>query len=160
MHILPGGDWPGIVDDPADGYMTRPLSRQTGALPPAANAAECANLTLLFNALRAALSDAVSRTGGHSLASEFDQRLETYAGEHAWHALTGLPNLDALQVRVPDVDSRMLLSVYQDYSAFARQIAGRLLGDQLLRSAVRSTCLQLPPSLAELNTRCQLIPYM
>jgi hypothetical protein len=140
--------------------MTRPLARQTGALPPAANAAECANLTLLFSALRAALRDAVGRTGGRALASEFDHRLEAYAGEHAWHALTGLPNLDALQVRVPDIDSRMLLSVFQDYSSFARQIAGRLLGDQLLRSVLRSAYLQLPPGLAELNARCQLIPYM
>jgi hypothetical protein len=140
--------------------MILPPSRHTGALPAAENADECANLTLLFNRLRTELRGAIARTGGRSLAGEFDQRLETYAGEHAWHTLTGLPTLDALHARVPDIDSRMLLSVYQDYSSFARQIAGRLLGDQLQRSVLRSTYLQLPPSLAELNARCQMIPYV
>jgi len=140
--------------------MTQPPSRFTGGLhSPEANAAECADLSLLFLALRAALSDAIGRTGGRALAIEFDQRLETYASEHAWHALTGLPNLDALRGRVPDIDCRMLLSVYQDYSGYARQLAGRLLGDQLLRSVLRSTCLKLPPNLAERNAHTALIPY-
>jgi len=139
--------------------MILPPSRHTGALPAAENADECANLTLLFNRLRTELRGAIARTGGRALAIEFDQRLETYAGEHAWHALTGLPNLDALRGCVPDIDCRVLLSVYQDYSGYARQVAGRLLGDQLLRSVLRSACLKLPPNLAERNARTSLIPY-
>jgi hypothetical protein len=140
--------------------MTYPPSRFTGGLrSPEANAAACAELSQLFLALRAGLAEAVSRTGGRGLAIEFEQRLEAYAGEHAWHALTGLPNLEALRARVPDIDNRMLLSVFQDYSGYARQIAGRLLGDQLLRSVLRSACLTLPPNLAELNARSTLIPY-
>jgi hypothetical protein len=140
--------------------MTQPPSRFTGGLhSPEANAAECAGLSRLFLALRGALQEAIARTGGRALAAEFELRLETYAGEHAWHALTGLPNLEALRGRVPDIDYRMLLSVYQDYSGFARQLAGRLLGDQLLRSVLRSACLKLPPELAERNAHTTLIPY-
>lgn len=140
--------------------MTQPLTRFTGGLHSVeANAAECADLSMLFLALRSAVHEAIARTGGRDLADEYEQRLEGYAGEHAWHALTGLPNLDALRGRVPDIDCRMLLSVYQDYSAYSRQVAGRLLGDQLLRSVLRAACLALPPNLAELNARSPLIPF-
>ncbi len=139
--------------------MSHPLPRQpSGPLRAAANAVECTNLTMLFNALRAALIDAIGRTGGRGLAEEFEARIETYAGEHAWSALTGLPDLKALAQRIPEVDARMLLTVYLDYSAYARQMAGKILGEQVLRTALQEACLQLPPGLAELNAKSPLIP--
>jgi hypothetical protein len=139
--------------------MTHPIPRQpSGPLRAAANAAECTNLALLFAALRNALSEAIARTGGRSLAQEFDERLEVYAREHAWTALTGLPDLKAAAHRVPDVDARMLLNVYLDYSAYARGMASRILGDQILRTTLQEACLQLSPGLAELNARSPLIP--
>jgi hypothetical protein len=139
--------------------MSQPLPRQpSGPLRAAANAVECTNLTLLFSALRAALAEAIGRTGGRGLAEEFETRLETYAREHAWSALTGLPDLKSLSRRMPEVDSRMLLTVYQDYSAYARQVAGKILGDQVLRTTLQEAIMQLPPGLAELNARSPLIP--
>jgi hypothetical protein len=139
--------------------MSQPLPRQpSGPLRAAANAVECGNLAHLFGALRAALTEAIGRTGGRALAQEFDERLEVYAREHAWTALTGLPDLKAAVHRVPEVDARMLLNVYLDYSAYARAMAGRILGDQVLRTTLQEACLQLPPALAELNARSPLIP--
>lgn len=139
--------------------MSHPLPRQpSGPLRAAANVTECTNLTLLFRALQDALTEAIGRTGGRGLAQEFDQRLEVYAREHAWTALTGLPDLKAAAHRVPQVDARMLLNVYLDYSACARGMAGRILGDQILRTTLQQACLQLPPELAELNARSSLIP--
>jgi hypothetical protein len=139
--------------------MTHPLPRQaSGPLRAAANAAECAHLTLLFRALQSALTNAIARTGGRGLAQEFDGRLEIYAREHAWTALTGLPDLKAAIHRVPDVDARMLLNVYLDYSTYARSMAGRILGEQLLRTTLQDACLRLPPELAELNARSPLVP--
>jgi len=139
--------------------MSHPLPRQpSGPLRAAANAAECTSLALLFGALRSALTEAIGRTGGRGLAQQFDERLEVYAREHAWTALTGLPDLKAAVHRVPEVDARMLLNVYQDYSAHAREMAGRILGDQVLRTTLQEACLHLPPGLAELNARSPLIP--
>jgi len=138
--------------------MTQPIRQPSGPLRAAANSAECTNLAMLFGELRKALSEAIGRTGGRGLAQEFDERLEVYAREHAWTALTGLPDLKAAVHRVPDVDARMLLSVYVDYSAYARTVAGRILGEQLLRTALQEACLHLPPGLAELNARSPLIP--
>jgi len=139
--------------------MSHPLPRQpSGPLRAAANVVECTNLTLLFSTLRHGLSETIGRTGGRGLSQEFDERLEVYAREHAWTALTGLPDLKAAIHRVPEVDARMLLNVYLDYSAFARGMAGRILGDQVLRTTLQEVCLQLPPGLAELNAKCLLIP--
>lgn len=139
--------------------MSQPPPRQpSGPLRAAANAVECANLTLLFSALRAALVEAVSRTGGRGLSEEFEARIETYAQEHAWTALTGLPDLKSLGRRVPEVDARMLLTVYLDYSAYARLVAGKILGEQVLRTTLQEACMTLPPGLAEMNVRSPLIP--
>lgn len=139
--------------------MTQPFPRQpSGPLRAAANAVECANLTLLFSALRAALAEAIGRTGGRGLSGEFEARIEAYAREHAWTALTGLPDLKSLSHRVPEVDARMLLTVYLDYSAYARLVAGKILGEQVLRTALQEACMHLPPGLAELNARSPLIP--
>ncbi len=139
--------------------MSGPPSRHpSGPLRAAANAVECANLTLLFNALRGALKGAINFSGGKELAEEFDQRLNDYALEHAWTALTRLPDLRALSEIVPEIDAKMLLSVYQDYSAYARNIGSKVLGDRLFRSALQSAHASLSPHLAELNARCLLIP--
>ena len=139
--------------------MSQPPPRQpSGPLRAAANAVECANLTLLFGALRAALTEAIARTGGRALAEEFDARLEGYAQEHAWMALTGLPDLQALARVVPEVDARMLQTVYLDYSACAQQMAGRILGEHLLQTTLQEACMRLPPGLAELNARSPMIP--
>ena len=139
--------------------MSHPLPRQpSGPLRAAANAVECTNLTLLFRALSAALTDAIGRTGGRGLADEFEARIETYAQEHAWTALTGLPDLKALVRVVPEVDARMLLTVYLDYSACARQVAGKILGEQVLRTTLQDACMHLPPGLAEMNAKSPLIP--
>jgi hypothetical protein len=135
-----------------------PLRQPSGPLRSAVNAIECANLTQLFSVLRAALAEAISRTGGHSLAEEFEARLEGYAREHAWTALTGLPDLKALARVVPEVDARMLLTVYLDYSACAQQMAGKILGEHLLRTTLQEARMHLPPGLAELNARSPMIP--
>jgi hypothetical protein len=139
--------------------MSQPLPRQpSGPLRAAANAVECTDLTRLFRTLQATLTETVARTGGRGLAEEFDLRLEVYARGHAWTALTGLPDLKSATQRVPEVDARILLNVYLDYSAFARGTAGRILGEQVLRTTLQEACMQLPPALAELNARTLLIP--
>lgn len=50
------------------------------------------------------------------------------------------------------------MNVYLDYSAYARGMAGRILGDQVLHTTLQETCMHLPPALAELNARTLLIP--
>lgn len=141
--------------------MSQPLPRQpSGPLRAAANAVECTNLTRLFRVLQTALTDTIARTGGRGLAEEFDLRLEVHAREHAWTSLTGLPDLKSATHRVPDVDARILLNVYLDYSVYARGMAGRILGEQVLRTTLQEACLHLPPALAELNARTLLIPLV
>jgi len=124
----------------------------------ATNQALCREMSALFMLLMTELINAVSRTAGRRLAKEFEQQLNLHAAQHAWSHLTGLAELTELRRRVPDVDAKVLFSVYVSYSQYAQLLAGRILGAQLLRSTLVGLADRLPPDLAEFNVRHRIIP--
>ncbi len=130
----------------------------SGTPDPAVNQTLCAEISLLFMSHMNGLIDAITRIGGNRLADQFEQQLNDYAIEHAWSALTGMNDLTELKQRVPDVDASMLLSVYLSYSKYARVLAKRILGTQLLKSTENTLVHCLPPRLAALNAKDQIIP--
>jgi len=117
----------------------------------------CAKLSLLFTLLLATLTRAISQTGGTQLANQFELQLNRYAAQHGWNALTGLTDLAELRQCVPDVDARMLLAVYLSYSRYARSLAGQILGERVLTSALTKLLNSLSPELAQLNARHEII---
>jgi len=117
----------------------------------------CGNLSLLLTLLLAELAQAIARSGGKSLADEFEQRVDHYAEQHGWRALTGLAHLSDLRERVPEVDGRMLSTVYASYAQYARTLAGQILGEQLLTATLASCVNKLPPGAAEINRRYRII---
>lgn len=126
--------------------------------PGLANQALCADLSLLFSTLLAGLADVIARTGGKPLSDQFVQQINRYAGQHGWQVLTGLSSLYELGSRVPDVDARMLLSVYRSYARHAQNLAGQILGQLMLKSTVTTLLNRLPPRLAALNEQYGIIP--
>jgi hypothetical protein len=132
-------------------------SSNDATAPADANQALCADLSLLFKTLLTGLSDAIARTGGRLLADQFTQQMNRYAGQHGWQVLTGLSNLNELGARIPDVDARMLLSVYRSYARQAQLLARQILGEQLLKSTVAAVLSGLPARLAALNEQYGLI---
>lgn len=132
-----------------------PLS---GTPDPADNQTLCAEISLLFTFHLNGLTDAIARIGGNRLADQFEQQLNDYAIKHAWSSLTGMNGLADLRQRVPDVDASMLLSVYLSYAKYARLLAKRILGTQLLKSTENALVRCLPPRLATLNAKHQIIP--
>ena len=123
----------------------------------ATNQALCADLSLLFTLLITGLAGAIARTGGKPLADQFEHQLNHFAGQHGWSVLTGLTDLTELRRYTPDVDARMLLSVYQSYVRHARVLTGQILGEQMLKSVLVTLLNGLPPHLAEFNARYRLI---
>ncbi len=134
------------------------FSPSNGAAAPVdANQALCADLSLLFKTLLMGLGDAIARTGGRPLSDQFMQQINRYAGQHGWQVLTGLSNLNELGQRIPDVDARMLLSVYRSYARHAQLLARQILGEHLLKSTVAAVLSLLPTRLAALNEQYGLI---
>jgi hypothetical protein len=127
------------------------------ATPGATNQALCADLSLLFKTLLTGLGDAIARTGGKPLRDQFTQQINWYAAQHGWQVLTGLATLSELGQRIPDVDARMLLSVYRSYARQAQLLACQILGKHLLKSTVVALSSGLPARLAILNERYGLI---
>ncbi|HTP11879.1 MAG TPA: hypothetical protein VMP08_26675, partial [Anaerolineae bacterium] len=99
-----------------------------------ANQTLCGTLSLLFALLLTELEQAVARSGGKALAAEFERRMNQYAEQHGWSVLTGLAHLSDVRECVPDVDARMLSSVYVSYAQYARKLAWQILGEQMLAS--------------------------
>ncbi|MBI5565981.1 MAG: hypothetical protein HY870_13885 [Chloroflexi bacterium] len=133
------------------------LSPTNEAAPIDTNQALCADLSLLFKTLLVGLSDVIARTGGKPLSDQFTKQLNHYAGQHAWQALTGLADLSQLGQRLPDVNARILLSVYRSYARQAQLLARQILGEYLLKSTMATLLSQLPPQLAALNEQYGLI---
>lgn len=125
--------------------------------PTVINQALCADLSVLFTSLAGELTRAIAQTGGKPLADQFDQQLNRFAAQHGWNVLTGLTSLSDLRQRVPDVDGRMLFSVYLSYTRYARALAGQILGEQMLKSVLVALLKRLPPNLIEINARYELI---
>jgi hypothetical protein len=123
----------------------------------AVNQALCGNLTLLFTLLFTELAQAMSRSGGKALAEEFERRMNLYAEQHGWRVFTGLTRLSDLRECVPDVDARMLSTVYASYAQYARTLARQILGDQLLATTLASCVSKLPPHAAEINNQYRII---
>ena len=123
----------------------------------ATNQALCAGLSLLFSQLIAGLAGAIARTGGKPVADKFEQQLNHFANQHGWSVLTGLADLTELRRYTPDVDARMLLSVYMSYAQHARVLTGQILGEKMLKSILVTVLNSLPPQLVELNARYGLI---
>jgi hypothetical protein len=121
------------------------------------NQALCGNLSLLFTLLLTELTQAMSRSGGKALAEEFERRMNLYAAQHGWKVLTGLTQLSDLRECVPDVDARMLSTVYASYAQYARTLARQILGDQLLATTLASCVNKLPPHAAEINNQYRII---
>jgi hypothetical protein len=65
--------------------------------------------------------------------------------------------LNDLKQRVPSVDAKILLSVYRSYIAYARTLAGQVLGEQMLKSVLLTLLNRLPPRLADLNRHYKII---
>jgi hypothetical protein len=122
-----------------------------------ANQTLCGNLSLLFTLLLAELERAIARSGGTPLAEEFEQRINHYAAQHGWRVLTGLAHLTDVRERVPEVDARMLSTVYASYAQYARTLARQILGEQLLAVTLASFMNSLPPHVAELNSQSRII---
>lgn len=122
-----------------------------------ANQVLCANLSLLFTLFIARLMEAIARTGGRPLADQFAQELDHYAKQHGWCVLTGLSDLNELRHRIPDVDAKVLSSVYLAYAQFARKLARQILGEQLLKSTLAALLTTLPPDLAEINAQYRMV---
>jgi hypothetical protein len=117
----------------------------------------CGNLSLLFTLLLAGLTQAISRSGGKLLANEFEQRMNHYAEQHGWRALTGLTDLTDLRGCVPEVNAKMLSTVYASYGQYARTLAGQILGEQLLTTTIGALLSDLPPRLIELNAQYNIV---
>jgi hypothetical protein len=122
-----------------------------------ANQTLCGNLSLLFTLLLTELERAISRSAGKPLVAEFDQRVNHYAEQHGWKVLTGLTQLTDLREHVPEVDARMLATVYASYAKYARTLAAQILGEQLLTVTLASVVNNLPPHVAEINSRSRII---
>jgi hypothetical protein len=117
----------------------------------------CADLSLLFTQLLTRLMEAIARTGGRPLANQFAQQLSLYAQQHGWSVLTGLRDLSELQQRIPDVDAKMLSSVYVAYAQYAQKLARQILGEQLLRATLTTMVANLPSDLAQINAQYRII---
>ncbi len=125
--------------------------------PTGANHVLCADLSLLFTLLNTRLLEAIARTGGKPLADQFTQQLDFYARQHGWNVLTGLTSLTELRHCIPDVDAKMLSSVYVSYARHAQKLARQILGEQLLKSTLTALLTNLPPDLAQFNTQYGII---
>ncbi|HSD82517.1 MAG TPA: hypothetical protein VLG46_01585 [Anaerolineae bacterium] len=123
----------------------------------ATNQTLCGDLSLILTSLLAAIEQAISRSGGKPLAEEFDHRVNDYAEQHGWRVLTGLIHLTDLRERVPEVDAKMLSTVYASYAQYARGLARQILGTQLLSTTLASVVNNLPPRIAEINNRYRVI---
>ena len=125
--------------------------------PAVANQVLCADLSLLFTVLITRLVDVISHTGGRPLADQFAQQLNRYAGQHGWSALTGLSDLNELKHRIPDVNAKMLSSVYLSYAQYAQGLARQILGEQLLKSTLTALLRGLSSQAAQVNTQYGII---
>jgi hypothetical protein len=139
--------------------MSIPQSSHTNesAAPVDANQALCVDLSLLFKTLLMGLRDAIAQTGGKPLSEQFTQQINRYAEQHGWQVLTGLSDLSELGQRIPDVDARMLLSVYRSYAREAQLLARQILGEQILKSTVATLLSHLPTRLTAINEQVALI---
>jgi tetrahydromethanopterin S-methyltransferase subunit G len=117
----------------------------------------CANLSLLFTLLITRLMEAIARTGGKPLADQFAQQLNLHARQHGWCVLTGLSDLNELRRRIPDVDAKVLFSVYQAYARYAQKLARQILGEPLLKATLVSLLTNLPPDLVQINTQYRIV---
>ncbi|CAG0936080.1 hypothetical protein TFLX_04944 [Thermoflexales bacterium] len=125
--------------------------------PTVMNQALCADLSVLFTSFIGELAQAIAQIGGKPLADQFEQQITRFAEQHGWSVLTGLAHLGDLRQRVPDVDARMLFSVYLSYTRYARALAGQILGEQMLKSVLAALLKRLPPNLVAVNARYELI---
>lgn len=117
----------------------------------------CANLSLLFTLLITRLMEAIARTGGKPLADQFVQQLNLYARQHGWCVLTGLGDLSELRRRIPDVDAKVLASVYLSYAKHAQKMARQILGEPLLKATLTAALTNLPPDLAQINSQYWIV---
>jgi hypothetical protein len=125
--------------------------------PTGANQVLCADLSLLFTLFITRLLEVIARTGGRPLADQFAQQLNSHARQHGWTVLTGLTDLSELRYRMPNVDAKMLSSVYLSYARHAQSLARQILGEQLLKSTLTTMVTNLPPDLAQLNTQYGIV---
>jgi hypothetical protein len=122
-----------------------------------ANQVLCADLSLLFTQLLTRLMEAIARTGGRPLAEQFARQLSLYAQQHGWSVLTGLSDLSELRRRTPEVDAKMLSSVYLAYAQYAQKLARQVMGEQLLKATLNAMLTNLPPDLAQINFQYRII---
>jgi len=122
-----------------------------------ANQVLCADLSLLFTLFITRLMEAIARTGGRPLADQFAQQLNLYAQQHGWNVLTGLTDLSELRRRIPDVDAKVLVSVYLAYVQYAQKLARQVLGEALLKATLAAMLTNLPPDLAQINVQYRII---
>ena len=125
--------------------------------PTATNQAMCADLSLLFTMFTTKLVEVIAHTGGKPLADQFAQQLNRYAVQHGWTALTGLTDLNELKHRIPDVNAKMLASVYLSYTQYAQSLARQVLGEQLLKSTMATLLASLPSRVVQLNVQYEII---
>ncbi|HSD85594.1 MAG TPA: hypothetical protein VLG46_17160 [Anaerolineae bacterium] len=125
--------------------------------PTATNQALCADLSLLFTTFTLRLVEVIAHTGGRPLADQFTQQLNRYATQHGWTALTGLTDLSELNRRIPDVNAKMLASVYLSYTQYAQSLARQILGEQLLKSTLVNLLANLPARMVQLNAQYEII---
>lgn len=125
--------------------------------PAATNQALCADLSLLFTMFTTKLVEVIAHTGGKPLADQFAQQLNRYAVQHGWTALTGLTDLNELKHRIPDVNAKMLASVYLSYTQYAQGLARQVLGEQLLKSTMATLMANLPSRVVQLNVQYEII---
>ncbi|HTP06736.1 MAG TPA: hypothetical protein VMP08_00690 [Anaerolineae bacterium] len=122
-----------------------------------ANQVLCADLSLLFTLYVTRLLEAIARTGGKPLADQFAQQLNLHARQHGWCVLTGLNDLNELRRRIPDVDARVLSSVYLAYAQYAQKLARQILGEPLLKATLTAMLENLPPDLAHINSQYRIV---
>jgi hypothetical protein len=125
--------------------------------PTGANQVLCADLSLLFTLFITRLLEAIARTGGKPLADQFTQQLNFYARQHGWNVLTGLFSLTELRYTIPDVDAKILASVYVSYAQYAQKLARQILGEQLLKSTLTTMLMNLSSDIAQLNSQYGII---
>ena len=122
-----------------------------------ANQVLCADLSLLFTHFVTRLVEAIAHTGGRPLADQFALQLDLHARQHGWSVLTGLNDLGELRRRIPDVDAKVLASVYLAYAQYAQKLARQILGELLLKATLTSMLANLPPDLAQVNSHYRII---
>lgn len=112
------------------------------------------NAETLLSLLVTALIESVSHSGGKRLASQFEQQLSRFAREHGYSTLTSRTGQESA---LSQTDVEILIATHRSYAQYAQSLAERVLGKQLLHSALKHLVDSLPPEVQQVNAKYEFI---